>query len=118
MSENMTTCPECGTEMTTQSSATDLPLQTMQQECPDCAYTVQIGIVNYPGPNNFTVVAPALDGDTCRVSVDSDVPFASEQCGDPATHRIERTDQAQAEGRCIEHILGPHQQAQAGVGDD
>lgn len=99
----MTVCPECGTAFDTVAQEKDLPAQALQQECPDCDYTVKVSIVNYPD-GRFTVVAPALKGDECA------------ECGDNAMIRIQKVG-ASIEGRCADH-MGKHREAALSLRDD
>lgn len=98
MSENMTLCPDCGTEFDTIGEETSLPIQVLDQACPDCEYEVQVAIINYP-PASFEVVAPALKGDTC----------GTRDCGADAMIRRQKIGRP-IEGRCAEHI-GAHREA-------
>jgi hypothetical protein len=108
MSENMTVCPECGAEFDTVAQEKDLPLQALGQDCPDCDYSVEVAIINYPD-STFTVVAPALKGDTCKARVESEDAFGTEHCGDDAMIRMQKIGRP-IEGRCAEH-MGAHREA-------
>jgi len=103
MSRNMTVCPDCGTEFETDAQAKEMPLQALDQSCPDCGYDVKVAIINYPN-GMFTVVAPALKGDTCGANIVSeDVRYGTENCGDDAMIRIQQIGD-QIEGRCATHM--------------
>lgn len=109
MSENMTVCPECGAEFDTVAQEKEMPMQALAQDCPDCNYTVEVAIVNYPS-GEYTVVAPALKGDTCAAQVSSDdIKFGTEKCEDDAMIRMQRIGRP-IEGRCAEH-MGAHRKA-------
>jgi DNA-directed RNA polymerase subunit RPC12/RpoP len=96
MSQNMTVCPECGTAFETVAQETELPSQALKQDCPDCGYTVEVSILNYPD-GMYTVIAPALKGDTCK------------QCDNGAMIRMQQIG-CPIEGRCAEH-MGAHHEA-------
>lgn len=102
MSKNMTVCPECGAEFETDAQEKEMPFQALDQSCPDCGYSVQVAIINYPD-GTFTVVAPALKGDVCGARVISD------RCGDDAMIRMQKIGEP-IEGRCAEH-MGAHREA-------
>lgn len=94
----MTICPECGTDFETVGQKQELPLQQLDQECPDCGYEVTVGIVNYPD-HTFEVVAPSLP------EIDTECVV----CGDPPTHRVQRVGE-NVKPVCIEHLRS-YQQA-------
>lgn len=116
MTENMTACPECGADFETVAQQKELPLQRLEQECPDCGYEVVVGIVNYPD-KTYEVIAPSIDEDeACDASVHSDGAFGVEDCGDPPTHRVQKIGEP-VECYCIDHI-GAHRQAPFDLSDD
>jgi ssDNA-binding Zn-finger/Zn-ribbon topoisomerase 1 len=92
----MTVCPECGVEFDTVAQEKELPSQALKQDCPDCDYTVEVAILNYPN-STYTVIAPALKGDTCG------------RCDNDAMIRMQRIG-CPIEGRCAEH-MGAHREA-------
>jgi uncharacterized Zn finger protein len=109
MTENMTVCPECGTEFDTIDEAVrDDVIQTLRQQCPDCGYEVDVGIINYPD-RTFEVIAPAIDGDeVCGARVPADRPYATETCEADPDYRIDAVGTT-VELRCTEHA-GVHRE--------
>jgi len=72
MSENMTICPDCGSKMapTVEEESESGVHRALHQSCTDCDHEVDIAILEYPN-HEYVVIAPAIDGDTCR-ECDSD----------------------------------------------
>lgn len=103
MTENLTTCPECGTDFATMGSDQEGALQTLEQECPECEHSVVAVIVNYPG-GHFQVIAPPVEGDTCR------------GCGEDADYRSQRTGHP-VKGICEEH-LSPYEETAIKFGEE
>lgn len=64
MTECLMVCPECGTELeTTQMEESENGmLQALEQDCPDCSYTTEIAILNYPD-ESFEVIGPGEESD-------------------------------------------------------
>lgn len=93
----MTVCPECGTDFDTIAEDADLPVQALQQQCPECDYDVRISVLNYPG-SKYTVLAPALSADTC------------DRCSSGAMIRIHRIGRPQG-ALCAEHMGLHHESA-------
>jgi hypothetical protein len=115
MSENMTVCPECGADFDTVAEAKDMPLQALRQECPDCDYSVEVSIINYPD-GTFTVVAPALKGDECGGRVPREGRYGTTTCDDDAMMRMQKLGKP-IEGRCVEH-MGAHHEAALALRDE
>lgn len=103
MSENMTVCPECGAAFETVAQEKDLPSQALKQDCPDCDYTVEVAILNYPD-GTYTVIAPALKGDEC------------ETCDNGAMIRMQKIGES-VEHRCVDH-MGAHREAALELRDE
>lgn len=95
----MTICPECGADFDTVAEVTELPVQVLEQSCPECHYDVQVAIINYPN-GQFSVVAPAMKGDTCH-------------CGRDAMIRLQRVG-GPVGSRCAEHMHA-HREAALGL---
>lgn len=115
MSENMTVCPECGVAFETVAEVEETPRQALQQECPECDYTVQVSILNY-ADGKFTVIAPALVGDTCDGQVAREDEHGTTACGNGAMIRMQKVGRG-IEGRCAEH-MGAHRETALEMRDE
>lgn len=110
MSENMTVCPECGTEFDTVAQEKELPVQALQQECSSCGYEIGVAIINYPN-STYEVIAPALKGDVCTATISpEDGGLGTTDCGGNAMIRRHKIGEPQG-GRCAEHIGAHHEEA-------
>jgi hypothetical protein len=99
MTQNMTVCPDCGDELETTDSVSELPLQALSKQCVNCDYSVDISIINYKS-NDFAVIAPACQSDTCH------------RCGSDALIRSQRVGYSVV-GLCVEHRWELHRHALA-----
>lgn len=109
MSKHLTVCPDCGVDYDTTNMDTDMPIQHLTQQCPECETTVAVGIINYAN-NEFTVVGPALDDEQCRAG------SLRNECGDNAVIRIQRVGD-NPQGRCVEHAGAHHDRARQHADD-
>lgn len=92
MVAGITTCPDCGTALETQSQTKDLPCQALKQACPECEYTTEISILNYP--NSYEAIGSALPDDVCERCT-SDAMIRAQRLGKPVS------------AHCVDH-MGSH----------
>ena len=102
MVAGITTCPECDSALATESQIAELPCQALEQVCPECDYTTEISILNYP--DGYEAIGAALPDDVC------------ERCGSDAMIRAQRLGKP-VRGHCIDH-MGSHRQTAVALQTD
>lgn len=110
MTKNMTVCPHCESEFQTVDTVSDPPMQCLSQQCTECDYTEQVGIVNYPN-REYTVTSEALPSDRCTTEVpEAGDGFGYTTCDRDAVVRLQRVGRA-VHAECEDHLTGMYRHA-------
>lgn len=86
MSENVTICPKCGSDMVVGAETEALPIQARVHECSECDHWAHVAIINWPDMT-YDVISPALRSDqSCEQTVIDD---GLQQCDADPVYRTQ-----------------------------